>query len=73
MDTLAFGMSNIKGERRKPGSEGSVGAMLRETKSEMKVTVGDVSSWNETDLVMPMVNDSHPRICYADFHCMWVV
>jgi hypothetical protein len=73
LDTLAFGMSNIKGEGRKLGSDGSAGAMPRETRSEMKVTAGDVSSWNETDLVMPMVNDSQPRIRYAVFYCMWVV
>jgi hypothetical protein len=57
LDTLAFGMSNIEGEGRK---QGSAGAIQRDTRSEMKATAGDAGSGNETDLVTPMVNDSHP-------------
>ena len=41
---------------------GSAEAIPRETRSELEKTAGDVGSENETDLVMPIVNDSHPRI-----------
>ena len=74
LDKLAFAMSKIDGEGSKLGSVGSAaGAIPRETRREMKATAGDVGSGNETDLIMLMVNDSHPRIRYAVFHCMWVV
>ena len=45
MDAIAIGMSNIKGEGRKPGS---AGAVPRETRSEMKVIAGDMG---KTDIV----------------------
>jgi serine/threonine-protein kinase SRPK3 len=48
LDKLAFGMSKIDGEGSKLGSVGSVGAIPRETRSEMKER-GDVGSGNETD------------------------
>jgi hypothetical protein len=67
LDKLTFGMSNIKVEGGKPGSEGSTGAMTRETGGKINVTAGDLGSWNKTDLVMLMVNDSHPQIHYAVF------
>ena len=44
----------------KPGSVNSAGLIPRETRSELKRTAGDVGSGNETDLVMPIVSDSHP-------------
>lgn len=64
LNELAFGMGNVEGEGSKPGSVGSAGAKPRETKSKLKGTAGVVGSENETALVMPMVNDSHPRIHY---------
>ena len=68
LDQLAFGIGNIEVGRSEPGSLGSAGAMPKETRSALKETAGDVGSGNETDLVMLMVNDSHPRIHYAVFY-----
>ena len=72
LDELASGMSNIKGKGRKPGSEGSAGAIPRVIRSEMKETVGDMGKENETKPVT-LLNDSHLRIRYTVFHCVWVV
>jgi hypothetical protein len=49
-------MSDVEGEGSKPGSVDSAGVILRETRSELKGTAGEVGSGNETDLVTPMVN-----------------
>jgi hypothetical protein len=42
LDILPFEISNIEGEGSKPGSMGSAGVILMETRNEMKEAVGDM-------------------------------
>ena len=70
LDKLVFGRVTSMGRGSKSDLAVSVGAIPRETRIGMKEIAGDVGSGNEIELVAQMVNGSHPRICYAIFHCV---